>query len=102
METGRLANRAYRKYFGRHPALAGFLLDCEIGQDALRAGGLENARRRVRNVVKTIKGRAPDAMVGIKVRPETRALSILEEDFLYAEIPALEPVEIRDFVVRLA
>ena len=86
---------------GRHPALVGYLLDCEIGQDALRAGGLEKARRRVRGVVKTIKGRAPEAMVGIKVRPETLALSILEQDFLYAEIPALEPVEIRDFVVAL-
>ncbi len=87
--------------FATHPALAGYILDCEIGQDALRAGGLENARRRLRGVVKTIKGRAPDAMVGIKVRPQTRALSILEEDFLYAEIPALAPLEIRDFVVAL-
>jgi glycosyltransferase involved in cell wall biosynthesis len=87
--------------FATHPALAGYILNCEIAPDALRAGGLENARRRLRGVVKTIKGRAPDAMVGIKVRPETRALSILEEDFLYAEIPALEPLEIRDFVVAL-
>src|SRR5271163_4354517 len=87
--------------FSRHPALVGYILDCEIGQDALRAGGLENARRRMRSAVKTIKERAPEAIVGIKVRPETRALSILEEDFLYAEIPALAPVEIRDFVVAL-
>ncbi|MGA3229042.1 MAG: glycosyltransferase [Candidatus Binatus sp.] len=97
--VSRIAHTA--SIFARHPALAGYILDCEIGQDALRAGGLENARRRVRGVVKTIKGRAPEAMVGIKVRPETRALSILEEDFLYAEIPALKPVEIRDFVVAL-
>jgi O-antigen biosynthesis protein len=87
--------------FGRHAALVGYIVDCPIGQGALRVGGLENARRRMRSVVKTIKGRAPEAMVGIKVRPETRALSILEEDFLYAEIPPLAPVEIRDFVVAL-
>lgn len=87
--------------FGRHPALVGYIVDCGIGQDVLRAGELESARRRLRGLANTIKGRAPGAMVGIKVRPETRALSILEEDFLYAEIPALEPVEIRDFVVAL-
>src|SRR5260370_32974977 len=87
--------------FSRHPEMVGYILCCESGQAALRAGGLENAQRRVRSVVKTIKGRAPEAIVGIKVRPETRALSILEEDFLYAEIPALAPVEIRDFVVAL-
>ena len=97
--VSRIAHTA--NIFSRHPALVGYIVDCEISQDALRAGGLENARRRVRSVVKTIKGRAPEAMVGIKVRPETRALSILEEDFLYAEIPALAPVEIRDFVVAL-
>ena len=97
--VSRIAHTA--NIFATHPALVGYILDCEIGQDALRAGGLENARRRVRGVVKTIKGRAPEAIVGIKVRPETRALSILEEDFLYAEIPALEPVQIRDFVVAL-
>ena len=97
--VSRIAHTA--NIFSRHPALVGYILDCEIGQDALRAGGLENARRRVRSVVKTIKERAPEAIVGIKVRPETRALSILEEDFLYAEIPALAPVEIRDFVVAL-
>jgi glycosyltransferase involved in cell wall biosynthesis len=87
--------------YAGHPALAGYILDCEIGQDALRAGGLENARRRLRALVSAIKEFAPDALVAIKVRPETRALSILEQDFLYAEIPALEPVEIRDFVVAL-
>ncbi len=95
----RIAHTAH--IFCRHPALVGYVIDCEVSQDELRAGGLENARRRIRSVVKTIKGRASDAIVGIKVRPETRALSILDEDFLYGEIPALQPVEIRDFVVAL-
>ncbi len=97
--VSRIAHTA--NIFASHPALVGFILDCEIGQDALRAGGLENAQWRLRGVVKTIKGRATDAIVGIKVRPETRALSIIEQDFLYAEIPALAPVELRDFVVAL-
>ncbi len=97
--VSRIAHTA--NILGRHPALAGYILDCEIGQDALRAGGLENAQRRMRAVVNTIKEYAPGAIVGIKVRPETRALSILEQDFLYAEIPALPPVQIRDFVVAL-
>ncbi|HYL58815.1 MAG TPA: glycosyltransferase [Candidatus Acidoferrales bacterium] len=87
--------------FHKHPALAGFIIDCEISQDELRAGGLENARRRLRTIIETIKERAPETMVGLKVRPEARALSLLEEDFLYGEIPALTPVEIRDFVVAL-
>ena len=87
--------------FSKHPALIGFIVDCEMSPDELRAGGLENARRRLRTIIETIKDRAPDAMVGLKVRPETRALGLLEEDFLYAEIPPLKPVEIRDFVVAL-
>lgn len=95
----RIAHTAH--IFCRHPALVGYVIDCEVSQDQLRAGGLENARRRIRSVVKTIKERAPGAIVGIKVRPETRALSVLEEDFLYGEIPALPPVEIRDFVIAL-
>src|SRR5260370_6686394 len=95
----RIAHTAH--IFSRHPALAGYLIGCEVRQDALRAGGLENARRRIRTAVKTIKEFAPDAIGGIKVRPETRALSVLEEDFLYGEIPALQPIQIRDFVVAL-
>ena len=95
----RIAHTAH--IFSTHPALVGYIIDCEVSQDELRAGGLENARRRIRSIVKTIKGRAPAAIVGLKVRPETRALSVLEEDFLYGEIPALQPVEIRDFVIAL-
>ncbi len=95
----RIAHTAH--IFSRHPALVGYVIDCEISQDALRVGGLENARRRFRSLIKTIKERAPGAIVGIKVRPETRALSLLEEDFLYGEIPPLEPIEIRDFVIAL-
>jgi O-antigen biosynthesis protein len=84
-----------------NPALGGFLIDCPITQDVLRAGGLGAARKRLNALLKTIRDRAPHALLSIKLRPETRALSMLEEDFLYGEIPALPPVEIRDFVVSL-
>ena len=87
--------------FSKHPALIGYILDCPVSQDQLRAGGLENARRRLRSIISIIKDRAPEAIATIKLRPETRALTVLEEDFLYGEIPALEPIEIRDFVVAL-
>ena len=84
-----------------NPALVGFLIDCPITQDALRAGGLAPVRKRLEALLATIRERAPHALLSIKLRPETRALSMLEEDFLYGEIPALPPVEIRDFVVSL-
>ena len=86
---------------GRHPALVGYILDCQVSQDELRASGLDRVRSRLRGLVETIKELAPSALVGIKLSPETRALSILEEDFLYAEIPALSPIEIRNFAVAL-
>jgi glycosyltransferase involved in cell wall biosynthesis len=97
--AGRIAHLA--NIVGRHPALAGYIIDCAVTQDELRAGGLDRARSRLRALVATIKEVAPRALVGIKLGPETRALSILEEDFLYAEIPALTPLEIRDFVVAV-
>jgi len=84
-----------------HGALFGYLIDCPVSQDALRACGLERVRRRLGEVARTIKRRDPDALVAIKVRPETRGLAMLDEDLIYSEIPALEPVELRDFVVSL-
>ncbi|MDO8433958.1 MAG: glycosyltransferase [Candidatus Binatus sp.] len=97
--VSRIAHTAH--VFSQHPALIGYILDCPVRQDQLRAGGLANARARLRSIIRIIKDRAPAAIAGIKLRPETRALTVLEEDFLYGEIPALEPIEIRDFVVAL-
>ncbi|HEY6395758.1 MAG TPA: glycosyltransferase [Candidatus Binataceae bacterium] len=84
-----------------HPAVLGFLIDCPISQDAIRAYGLEKIRRRARRLIAEIKVRAPQTLAAIKHRPETRALALIEEDFIYGEIPPLEPVELRDFVVSL-
>jgi glycosyltransferase involved in cell wall biosynthesis len=87
--------------YSRHPGLIGYIIDCPISADRLRVGGLDTVRRRLRSVVKTIKDRASAALVTIKVTPETRALSLLEEDLLFGEIPSLTPLGIRDFVVAL-
>jgi len=83
------------------PGLLGFLIDCPISQDALRAHGLERVRRSLRDLIYIIKSRNPAALVAIRHRPETRALAILEEDFIYGDIPPLAPVELRDFIVSL-
>jgi glycosyltransferase involved in cell wall biosynthesis len=82
-------------------ALIGFLIDCPMSQDALRAHGIGAVRKRLTALLETLRDRAPHAMLSLKLRPETRALSLLQEDFLYGEIPALPPLEIRDFVVSL-
>jgi glycosyltransferase involved in cell wall biosynthesis len=82
-------------------SLAGYLIDCPIGQDALRARGLERARRRLAELIRTIKQRDGGALVAIKHRPATRALALQDEDFLFAEVDALDPVELRDFVIAM-
>ena len=83
------------------PGLLGFLINCPISQDALRAYGLGKARRALRDIIDTIKSRNADALVAIRHRPDTRALTMLEEDFIYGDVPALAPVELRDFIVSL-
>ena len=83
------------------PGLLGFLINCPISQDALRAYGLEKARRALRDIIDIIKSRNESALVAIRHRPETRALTMLEEDFIYGDVPALAPVELRDYIVSL-
>jgi O-antigen biosynthesis protein len=87
-------------YRGHH-ALCAYIIDCPISQDELRAVGLMKVRGRMREVLRAIKRRDSGVMVALKHRPATRALTLLEEDFLYAEVPALEPGELRDFVTSL-
>ncbi len=82
-------------------ALLGYLIDCPISQDEIRAHGLNAIRRRLRTLIATIRSRDELALVAIKHRPETRALTLLEEDLIYGEIPALAPIELRDFIVSL-
>ena len=81
--------------------LLGFLINCPISQDALRAHGLEKVRRALRDIIDLIRSRNASAMVAIRQRHDTRALTLLEEDFIYGDVPALAPVELRDFIVSL-
>ncbi|HVA80442.1 MAG TPA: glycosyltransferase, partial [Candidatus Binataceae bacterium] len=87
--------------FRGHRALCAYLIDCPVSQDELRAAGLMKIRARLRKLIAEIKRRDAHAMIALKHRPETRALALLEEDFLYAELPALELGELRDFAVSL-
>ena len=84
-----------------HRALSAYIIDCPISQDELRAAGFMKVRGRMRELLSAIKLRDPHVMAALKHRPATRALILLEEDFLYAELPALEPAELRDFVISL-
>ncbi|MGH7916480.1 MAG: glycosyltransferase, partial [Candidatus Binataceae bacterium] len=84
-----------------HRALAGFLIDCAIAPDQLRHYGLRRAKRRLSEVVRVIRRRHPDKLIAINHRPSTCALALLEEDLLYATLPALAPDELLDFMMRL-
>ncbi|MGC1677138.1 MAG: glycosyltransferase [Candidatus Binataceae bacterium] len=84
-----------------HRALCAYIVDCPISQDELRAEGFMKVRGRMRELLRAIKRRDAQVMVALKHRPATRALTLLEEDFLYAELPALEAEELRDFVTSL-
>jgi glycosyltransferase involved in cell wall biosynthesis len=82
-------------------ALLGYLLDCPIGSDALRDYGLERVRRHLQTLVKVIKRCDGGHLVALKHRPSTRALALIEEDFIYALMPPLGPTELRKYVVSL-
>jgi len=83
------------------PALLGYLVDCPLSQDELRAIGLERARRRLRYLLSTLKQRDERAMVALRHRPATCALALLDEDFIYADVPALSPADLKDYVAGL-
>ncbi|MGH8011954.1 MAG: glycosyltransferase [Candidatus Binataceae bacterium] len=84
-----------------HRALAGFLIDCSIEADELRHYGLRRAKRRLAEVVRVIRRHNPDKLIAVNHRPSTCALALLEEDVLYATLPAIAPDELLDFMMRL-
>ncbi|MGH7931588.1 MAG: glycosyltransferase, partial [Candidatus Binataceae bacterium] len=84
-----------------HSALIGFLIDCAIEPDALRHHGLQRIRRRLLDLIRTIRPRDESMLVALKHRPATCALSLLDEDLIYACLPALTPEELRRCVIRL-
>ncbi len=83
------------------PGLVGYLVDCPLTQDFLRAHGLERIRRRLRRIIAAIKQPDSDRVVAIKHRPATRAISLPEEDLIYSVIPPLSLMELREYVVGL-
>jgi glycosyltransferase involved in cell wall biosynthesis len=86
---------------GSHPALAGFLISCPITADWIRAHGVDLVRMRLGQALEVLEHGAPDKIRSIKIRPETRALSMFEEDVIFAEVPALEPLELHDFITSI-
>jgi glycosyltransferase involved in cell wall biosynthesis len=87
--------------FRGRPALFGYLVDCPLSQDELRAAGLERVRRRLRYLLKTIKRHDDRVMAALRHRAATRALALLDEDFIYADVPALSPADLKDYIVSL-
>ncbi len=83
------------------PTLFGYLVDCPFSQDELRAVGLERVRRRLRYLLKTIKRHDDRVMAALRHRASTRALALLDEDFIYADVPALSPSDLKEYIVSL-
>jgi O-antigen biosynthesis protein len=84
-----------------HRGLIGYLLNLEVEPDALRSRGLGSAKARLASIVAEIRQVEPQKMVAVKHRAGTVGLTLLEEDFLYAVMPALTPGELRSWVIRL-
>ena len=84
-----------------YPALMGYLIDCEIDPAALRHRGLEQVRKRLSKLIRAIRKTDPDRLIALKHRPATVGLTLLDEDLIYAELPALSPTELRSYVIRL-
>jgi len=84
-----------------HRTLMGYLIDCPVEPAALRHHGLELLRRRLRKLLQAIRRVESRGLVALKHRPATAALALLEEDFIYAVMPAVSPAELRDYVIRL-
>jgi O-antigen biosynthesis protein len=84
-----------------YPALVGYLLDCAIDAATLRHRGLHDVRKRLRRLITAIRRADSDCLVALKHRPATIGLALLEEDLIYAQLPALTPAELRAYVVRL-
>ncbi|MGH7949657.1 MAG: glycosyltransferase, partial [Candidatus Binataceae bacterium] len=83
------------------PALLGYLVDCALNQDELRAIGLERTRRRLRYLLSVLKQRDDRIMVALRHRAATCALMLVDEDFIYADVPAVSPAELRNYVIGL-
>jgi hypothetical protein len=96
---GKLQEQA-RALNGR-PGLLGYLIDCPITADLLRANGVKRTRRRLSKLHRALKLTAGCGLVAIKHRPSTRALALLEEDFIFSVVPPFSPSELKEYLVSL-
>src|SRR5713101_3895040 len=97
--TSRLFHTAH--ILRSYPALMGYLIDCEVDPAALRHRGLDRVRKRLGKLIRTIRRADPDRLIALKHRPDTVGLTLLDEDLIYAELPALSSAELRSYVIRL-
>lgn len=84
---------------GGRAGLLGFIIDCPLGQDELRAHGLKPAREALRRLVRVV--RAAGFAAGIHHRIGTRALALEDEDFIYSDATGLSPAELRDYLAAM-
>ena len=84
-----------------YSSLIGYLLDCPVDPDALRARGFEMVRARLARVIAAIRDIDAHKMVGLKHRASTLGLALPDEDFIYAVTPPLAPGELRSSVIQL-
>jgi glycosyltransferase involved in cell wall biosynthesis len=84
-----------------HPSLAGYLVDCPIAPEQLRAAGIERPRRALDRLIREIHTRDSHALAAVKHRPASIALASGSEDFLYAEARGFAPADLEGFVVAL-
>ncbi len=82
-------------------ALMGYLIDCPVEPAALRYHGFDRLKRRLCKLIRAIRAIDGDRVIGLKHRPATVGLALLEEDFIYAVMPALAPAQLKGYVVRL-
>jgi glycosyltransferase involved in cell wall biosynthesis/uncharacterized MnhB-related membrane protein len=71
--------------------LIGYLLDLQVDPVTLRHRGLAHLRKQLIGVIRAVRRADNDRMVGLTHRPCTVGLASLDEDFIYAQMPALEP-----------
>ncbi|MFZ0888493.1 MAG: glycosyltransferase, partial [Candidatus Binataceae bacterium] len=92
--------RAVRAMAGR-PVVAGYLIDCPIGQDLIKLHGLGQVQRRLRSLIAAVRSQDSRALVAVKHCPASRPASLLEEDFIYSTVSPLSPCELREYLVSL-
>ncbi len=87
--------------FRGHRGVAGYLLDLRADQYWLKTQGVDRIRHRLRDLLRTIKEHDGSVLVAIRHRPETRALTLFEEDLIYSSVGAVGLSELRNYILSL-